>query len=439
MYLKERAQTSDHFDQFGVNLGDLVMIYPLSGRKKQLEIKRTKIKFVSEHFKEQDGVCKTIILPHHDKERFNVEMKQADIEGRNDAKKKRFILKVISGTAIKVNGTYTLETFIEINDVVEIGFNKLVLKRESADQQGFIERLLCENEKAMNSKLPILLEGETGTGKTSLARKIHERSGRMGAFVHLNIAALANNLVESELFGHLKGSFTGASSDKKGAFHLAHGGTLFLDEIDSLSLDLQTKLLLFLDDYKFRSVGSLCDTKVDTRLIFSSGQKMKVLLEKGLIRKDFYFRLSHGVVLNLPTLRDRPELILEFCHNFMLAQKVSLSPKLMDFYCSLPWPGNFRQLKGHLERKLIFNSKTKMEFDQYDEKLIGQSSELAGIHTAIDFPTLECVKKNYMQKVYFHHNKNIVQTAKVLNISERTLRNHVDRFDTAMNRQYKEY
>ena len=159
-------------------------------------------------------------------------------------------------------------------------------------------------QNLINSDLKILISGETGTGKSHLARKVHEKSGRLGEFVAINLSSFNPQLIESELFGHKKGSFTGAIHDKTGAFSMAKNGTLFLDEIDSLPLDLQTKLLTFIDNKKFRRVGDTKEESINTRLIFASGRPLEQLVEQGSFRKDLFFRLKSGHSVEMASLRN---------------------------------------------------------------------------------------------------------------------------------------
>ena len=159
-----------------------------------------------------------------------------------------------------MNGSQVLHGIVQENDEIRIGYSKLRFIRKfnlcSKEENNYVHNFEIMNK----SDLPILIEGETGVGKTSLARKLHENSLRKN-FVHINLSAFSPTLIESELFGHLRGSFTGAHSDKKGAFSKANGGTLFLDEIDSLPRELQVKLLNFLDDKEFIPVGSTVPQK----------------------------------------------------------------------------------------------------------------------------------------------------------------------------------
>jgi DNA-binding NtrC family response regulator len=278
------------------------------------------------------------------------------------------------------------------------------------------------DQQLISSQLKILLVGETGTGKSFLARKIHEKSLLKGQFISLNLAAFNSNLIESELFGHKKGSFTGAIADKVGAFQQAQEGTLFLDEIDSLPVDIQTKLLTFLDDNKFRRVGDSMELKIKTRLVFASGSPLEILVDQGKFRKDLYYRLKSGATFHLESLRDAPQRVKQLCENFSIKNEVTLTPRLIDFYQTLAWPGNIRQLLGHLEKKKVLSKSSKLDFDEFDEEMLLQSSNLLNLQDEKEILPLDTIKKNYAKKAYGHFEGNMALTAKRLMTSEKTIK-----------------
>ena len=267
---------------------------------------------------------------------------------------------------------------------------------------------------------PSSLQGETGTGKSELARKIHRESGRGGNFVQINLSSFSEGLIESELFGHVKGAFTGAVSPKRGAIIEANRGTLFLDEIDSLPISIQTKLLLFLDSKKIRAVGSHTEEKVDARLIFASGRNLRELTGERMMRRDFYYRISSGVTLTLKPLRNDKEKIKDICDHFFQKEGLSIPGKLMEFYLGYHWPGNIRQLLGHLNKKKVMCHKYKWDFDHLDEELIGDALSLIQEHK--QFCTIEELKQSYAYKVYLSFDRSVKDAAKMLNITPNTLR-----------------
>jgi len=224
------------------------------------------------------------------------------------------IYEVVSEFPVKLNGQWTCRSPLRNGDVLDFGLIRFCFGRIEADHE-----ISGVSDRVVKSSLPILIEGETGTGKTTLAKEIHDRSEVVGKFVHLNLSAFSPALIESELFGHMKGAFTGAQRDKTGALISAHGGTLFLDEIDSLSKELQTKLLLFLDNGIVRPVGGNVERKVETRLIFASGTNLSSRVKMQDVRADFYHRLCSGIKVNLPSLREDKDKIAEVINSF--AQK----------------------------------------------------------------------------------------------------------------------
>jgi DNA-binding NtrC family response regulator len=206
----------------------------------------------------------------------------------------------------------------------------------------------------------VLITGETGTGKEQVARAIHEASieQRPGQFVPINCAAFNENLLESELFGHEKGSFTGADRKRVGRFEQAHGGTLFLDEIGDVPLSMQVKLLRVLQERRFERVGGSDPIEIDVRVIAATHRNMEHLIREEKFRDDLYFRLN-VVRIDLPPLRDRPEdipvLVSHFCQKYARpGQKAPLvNDEAMEILKKAPWPGNIRQLENAIERACI--------------------------------------------------------------------------------------
>jgi DNA-binding NtrC family response regulator len=215
-------------------------------------------------------------------------------------------------------------------------------------------------KKVSASQSVVMIRGESGTGKELLARALHDNSPRAGkSFVKVHCAALSPGLLESELFGHVKGAFTGAHRDKVGRFELADGGTLFLDEIGDISLDVQTKLLRVLQEMTFERVGSSEPVKVDVRVIAATHQNLEELMRVGRFREDLYYRLN-VISLFVPPLRKRAEDIPELAQHFLVlhAQRSGKPiPQLDDDALARlkahPWPGNIRQLENVIERAVV--------------------------------------------------------------------------------------
>jgi transcriptional regulator with PAS, ATPase and Fis domain len=212
-------------------------------------------------------------------------------------------------------------------------------------------------DKAISSNYPVVIYGETGTGKELVARALHFNDQRKDKpFVSENCAAFASGVLESELFGHIKGAFTGADKDKKGVFELADGGTLFLDEVSMMDQEMQKKLLRVLQEYEIRPVGGKETIKVDVRIIAATNQDLKKLVEKGKFREDLYYRLN-VININLPPLRERQEDIPLLVNHFLdkIAQdtktkKKTLSEEAMRIFLDYHWPGNVRELENEIKR-----------------------------------------------------------------------------------------
>lgn len=210
------------------------------------------------------------------------------------------------------------------------------------------------------TKATVLIEGETGTGKELIANAIHHNSPRSGRpFIKLNCAALSEGVLESELFGHVKGAFTGAIADKPGRFELASGGTLFLDEIGDITLHTQVKLLRVLQEGEFERVGGTKTVKVDVRVVAATNKDLKAAVEKGQFREDLYYRLK-VVPIHLPALRERkddiPLLVRHFIDKFnkeMGREITNLSPRAMELFMEYNYPGNIRELEHIIEHAFV--------------------------------------------------------------------------------------
>lgn len=416
-FLNQQLATS------GVRLGDCCSIFPIHGRKKAFTLNRKKIDLISGPYRPSGLALSFIELPSPILSRFHYRLELEEEECREG----RFILKTIEGKPFIINGLAAKEAYVERRDRLYIDDNKINFTADglTAVVQDHFENPVLEMEELLKSELKILIQGETGTGKSHLAKKIHERSKRQGAFVALNLSSFNPQLIESELFGHKKGAFTGATQDKIGAVEQAQHGTLFLDEVDSLPLELQTKLLTFLDNQKYRRVGDIHEREVRTRLIFAAGKPLDLLVARGVFRQDFYFRLQSGHTVELQSLRNKVNKIKEGCLFFSLKNDVSLSPRLIDFYQTLAWPGNLRQLFGHLEKKKILTRSQKLDFDYLDEELLKQSSDLQDLNIEEEILSLEKVKHDYIKKILKASEGNVALTAKRLKITEKTVKNAV--------------
>lgn len=243
-------------------------------------------------------------------------------------------------------------------------------------------RRVCEMiERVAPTSTTVLIYGESGTGKELVARALHQYSPRKDAtFMAVNCAALPAQLMESEMFGYVKGAFTGANSTKTGLFEAAHNGTLFLDEISSMPLEIQSKLLRVLQDKKIRKVGGSDHTEVDVRIIAASNEKLETLIEQGKFREDLYYRLS-VISIDIPPLRSRPEDILPLVDHIMrreLGPDAELPPidhetqEILDNY---NWPGNVRELENAIQHALTFAQQGDITIDTLPAKIVNTVKE----------------------------------------------------------------
>ena len=229
----------------------------------------------------------------------------------------------------------------------------------------------------------VLVQGETGTGKELVARTIHENSPRRGfAFVAFNAAAIPEGLVEAELFGHVKGAFTGAVANRMGRFEMANKGTLFIDEVASMTLPLQAKLLRALQEREVEKVGTSVPVKVDVRVIAATNVDLLSLVKKGEFREDLYYRL-HVVKVKLPSLRERrsdiPQLVRHFvrrsCDRNRLAV-MAMCPEAMDKFVNYSWPGNIRQLENAVEHAVAMTGgRADIDVTMLPEELVCSAAE----------------------------------------------------------------
>lgn len=216
-----------------------------------------------------------------------------------------------------------------------------------------MKKLMDTVRKISQTKTNVIITGESGTGKTETAKKIHNHGNRSGRFVHVNCASIPETLIESELFGHIKGAFTGAVNSKKGLFELAQGGTLFLDEIGDMSLAFQSKILTIIEEKKFSKVGSSVIKNTDIRLIVATNRNISAAVKNQTFRKDLYYRLMQNVVF-LPPLRERGEDINHLIHYFsedlkqQYKSQAFFSASALGALTSYHWPGNIRELKNIL-------------------------------------------------------------------------------------------
>ncbi len=245
------------------------------------------------------------------------------------------------------------------------------------------------------SNASVLLLGETGTGKELIAKAVHRLSPRgSGPFIRVNCGALAENLLESELFGHVRGAFTGAIDNRTGRFEAAHTGTVFLDEINSTTAKLQVKLLRVLQEHEFERVGDTQTIRVDTRVIAASNRDLFEEAEAGRFREDLYYRLN-VVTVYLPSLRERREDIPALVSHFLriyneqnLRHVPYVNPAAMQALQDYHWPGNVRELQNYIERAVVLAPGDELTLDLLPEAVLGRKPRRIGRTRGADLETL---------------------------------------------------
>jgi two-component system NtrC family response regulator len=276
----------------------------------------------------------------------------------------------------------------------------------------------------------VLIRGETGTGKELLARAIHHNSPRAHApFVTINCGAIPKDLLESELFGHTKGAFTGAAAAKPGRVESAGGGTLFLDEVGDLPLELQVKILRLIQHGEIEKVGAPAPVRVNVRIIAATHRNLQAMIEEGSFREDLYYRLA-VVPLELPPLRERPEDIPELVQHLFLKLKrkhglpdLRLSSSVLPWFTDYRWPGNVRELENVIERLVVLATGDEIQPADLPEGLrkAHQQPEVFELPLPPQGISLESVEREIILRALNKFDWNQTQTARYLDISRRTL------------------
>lgn len=288
-------------------------------------------------------------------------------------------------------------------------------------------------EKVADSNATVLITGESGTGKEVTALSIHQLSSRRDKpFVPINCAALPETLLESELFGHEKGAFTGAVARKMGRFELAHEGTLFLDEVTEMPLSMQVKLLRVLQERVFERVGGTGSVKVDVRVIAATNRDPLECIKKGTFREDLFYRLN-VLPIGLPPLRERvediPLLVLHFLDKFNPSQETQISPDAMGLLCTYEWPGNIRELQNIIERAVILSQGNEIKTHHLPKEI--QKTEANKNDTPLEtglilnFPdggiSIDEVEKQLILKALEKSNGNQTKASSLLGITRSAL------------------
>jgi two-component system, NtrC family, response regulator HydG len=320
--------------------------------------------------------------------------------------------------------------------------------KEGGARQGPLGKLLGDSppmrrvydliERVADSDASILITGESGTGKELVARALHENSSRRtGPFVAVNCAAISATLLESELFGHVRGAFTDAKSDRTGLFVEANGGTLFLDEIGEMPLEMQSKLLRALQERKVRPVGGTREISFDTRIVAATNKDIDAAVERNEFREDLFYRIN-VVRIAVPPLRSRGNDILELAHGFLdkFAKQSNkrvegfvsdAARKLLDY----DWPGNVRELENVVERAVTLTRFDKITVEDLPERVREHKSDTFVVPAEDPeyLPTLDELEKRYIARVLKVVNGNKTAAAKVLGVDRRTLYRKLERYD----------
>jgi DNA-binding NtrC family response regulator len=290
-----------------------------------------------------------------------------------------------------------------------------------------MQNILKLIERTQRAREPVLISGESGVGKEIVAKHIHNRSfGSAKPFVAINSAAVPENLLENELFGHEKGAFTGAQDLKKGHFELAEDGTLFLDEIGELPLSIQAKLLRVIQEKKFYRLGGTSEIKANFRLIAATNRTLSEEITKKNFREDLYYRLNVIPIL-IPPLRERPDdipalinyFITKYCKNYNYKSTPSLDPALIAYLSKLEWKGNIRELENTLTRMLVVNQK-QLTLKDIPKDIQEQGDPI--LKTALQNKyTMDEFCKMYAHMVFEHLGQNKKESCEFLDINYRTL------------------
>ena len=316
---------------------------------------------------------------------------------------------------------------------------KEISRRDKSDRPVGVSKswldLLAMAETVAPTESTVLIQGESGTGKEVIARYIHEKSARKsGPFLSINCGALPESLLESELFGHTRGSFTGATRDRPGLFTAAGGGTFFLDEIGETTPATQVKLLRVLQHREVIPVGSTDAVAIDTRMVAATNRDLEEEIEKGRFRSDLFYRLN-VIALHIPPLRHRPEDIPVLIETFLSRAAVSRDEGLkgfdedaMETLLSYSWPGNVRELENAVERAVILSPGTRITRSALPERVLDRKSVPLIAERAPVNPSLETIERAYIKWVLDSVGGNKTRAAEVLGIDPSTLHRKLARF-----------
>lgn len=346
-----------------------------------------------------------------------------------------FLEKPLDAAKLKVCIDRALEKKETLREVQ--GLRRRLKQLGSSDfigQSAAIRRVFELIEKVAPSKAAVAISGESGTGKEVVARSIHNLSTRREKpFVAINCASIPATLMESEFFGHERGSFTGADQRRLGVFELAHGGTLFLDEVGEIPIELQAKLLRVLEEGKLRRLGGKVEIEVDVRILCATNRDLKNEIKNARFREDLYFRLNVFQIA-LPPLRDRrddvPMLAQYFVERFNSESGKHIAgvhPEAIEILKNYEWPGNIRELRNAVERAVILCDHDLILSEHLPPDMAGRGPERQVFKTSYGLP-MDLVEKEYILGSLQRNSGNKARTAEVLGVSEKTLYNKLNRY-----------
>jgi two-component system response regulator AtoC len=331
-----------------------------------------------------------------------------------------------------------IDKLVEHQDLIE----ENISLRQKIKDRFFFEGIIAKSPNMLKiieliktvapTNATVLITGETGTGKEVVARAIHHQSNRRNkAFIATSCAALPESLLESELFGHEKGSFTGAVERKKGKFEAADKGTLFLDEIGEINANTQIHLLRALEDKKITRIGSNEEISVDVRVITATNKNLRNMVLQENFREDLYYRLK-VVTINLPPLKERKEDILPLAEHFLKKYAsenskdvINLSSGVIEFMLNYSWPGNVRELENMIEHGVILSKGSAITMAELPQDIIHPAPAKE--------KTIEAITKRHILNVLEETNGNISKAANILGIRRMTLYNKLKKYESTVN------
>jgi Nif-specific regulatory protein len=355
-----------------------------------------------------------------------------DARVRFDANHLQMLTAITSLASLALDNIGYLEKLQEENRELR---TQITIQHNMVGSSGRMREVFEFIRRVAPTDSTVLIQGESGTGKELVAHAIHTNSKRANApFVPINCAAIAENLLESELFGYEKGAFTGAVTQKKGKIETAAGGTLFLDEIGELALPLQAKLLRVLQQREFERVGGTKPIKVDLRLVAATNQDLEQAVEEGKFRKDLFYRLN-VVSISMPPLRERRDDILPLAEHFIdkTAKKCNtrakpLSPEAKLSLANYDWPGNVRELENAIERALVLGATDSILVEDLPDA-ISETATHAGAPTTKYAGAMKDTKRQVILQALQEANGSYIEAAKSLGLHPNSLLRLIRRLD----------